>query len=128
MQVINIITKNGTRLITLADDNRHKVPEVEKFLQFLYRTNHSPNTITTYCYSLKAFYEFLELKDMTYDDVVQQNDEYGPIDFFQDFILYLQYPDYYRGIISFIGEKPAITNRSVNCILAAVRSPRGSVD
>lgn len=122
MQVINIITKNGTRLITLADDNRRKVPEVEKFLQFLYRTNHSPNTITTYCYSLKTFYEFLELKDMTYDDVVQQNDEYGPIDFFQDFILYLQYPDYYRGIISFMGEKPAITNRSVNCILAAVCS------
>ena len=49
MQVINIITKNGTRLITLADDNRHKVPEVENFLLFLYRTNHSPNPITTFC-------------------------------------------------------------------------------
>lgn len=122
MQIINITTKKGIKLITLADDNRRKIPEVEKFLQFLYRTNHSPNTITSYCYSLKAFYEFLEVKNMTYDDVVQQNDTYGPIDFFNEFILYLQYPDYSKGIIAYLGEQPAITNRSVNCILAAVCS------
>lgn len=122
MKIINITTKTGVKLITLADDNRRKIPEVEKFLQFLYRTNHSPNTIITYCYSLKKFYEFLELKDMTYDDVVQQNDDYGPIDFFQEFILYLQYPDYTKGIITFMGEEPAITNKSVNSILAAVCS------
>lgn len=122
MKVINITTKNGTKLITLADDNRQKVTEVEMFLKFLYKTGHSPNTIITYCYSLKAFYEFLELKDMNYDDVVQQSDNYGPIDFFQEFIMYLQYPDYYKGIITFSGEKPAITNKSVNCILAAVCS------
>ena len=59
---------------------------------------------------------------MNYDDVVQQSDHYGPIDFFQEFIMYLQYPDYYKGIITFSGEKPAITNKSVNCILAAVCS------
>lgn len=122
MKIINITTKTGVKLITLADDSRKKVKEVEKFLQFLYRTNHSPNTIITYCYSLKAFYEFLELKGMTYDDVVQQNDDYGPIDFFSEFIKYLQYPDHYQGIITFMGEEPAITNRSVNCILAAVCS------
>ena len=107
MKVINITTKNGAKLITLADDNRQKVTEVEMFLKFLYKTGHSPNTIITYCYSLKSFYEFLELKDMNYDDVVQQSDHYGPIDFFQEFIMYLQYPDYYKGIITFSGEKPA---------------------
>lgn len=122
MKIINITTKKGVKLITLADDNRHKVSEVENFLKFLYRTGHSPNTVITYCYSLKAFYEFLALKGMTYDDVVQQNDNYGPMDFFQEFILYLQYPDYYSGIITYAGEEPAITNRSVNCILAAVCS------
>ena len=122
MKTINITTKNGTRLITLADDNRRKVPEVENFLKFLYRTGHSPNTVIAYCRSLKLFYEFLELKGMTYDDVVQQNDDYGPIDFFQEFILYLQFPVYYSGITTYRGEEAAITNRSVNCILAAVCS------
>lgn len=122
MMTIKIRTSKGEDVITLADDNRKKIKEVEGFLQFLYKTGKSPNTIETYCYFLKHYYEFLEEMGMTYNDVFVENENYGPLDHFSDFIKYLQYPDYFRNIVHFEGEEPLLANSSVNNILAAVFS------
>lgn len=122
MMTIKIRTSKGDNVLTLADDNRHKIKEVEAFLQFLYKTGKSPATIEAYCYSLKHYYEFLEEKGITYNDVFVENENYGPLDHFSDFIKYLQYPEYFKGIIHFEGEEALLSNSSVNNILAAVFS------
>ena len=71
---------NGTELIRwhLLDDNYQLVKPVEGFLRFKQRGGSAIGTIKTYAEKLKAFWNFLELKQLGWQDFqVQHMAEFG---------------------------------------------------
>ena len=49
-------------LYILLDSQYKMVIPVMEFIKYLDNTGKAPNTIKTYCYHLKLFYEFIERK------------------------------------------------------------------
>lgn len=121
------INSRRGKIKILLDDNYKPVKPVNNFLKSMLNRGKSPNTITAYCYHLKIFFEFLQAIGITYDDVfADESSEKGPMDYFSDFIIYLQFPQFFGGkIINFNRDQevaPERTNATVNCIMAAVFS------
>ena len=84
------INSRRGKIKILLDDNYKPVKPVNNFLKSMLNRGKSPNTITTYCYHLKLFFEFLQNIGITYDDVyADESSEKGPMDYFSDFIIYL---------------------------------------
>ena len=126
MNAKQINTKRG-KVKILLDDDYKPVKPVNNFLKSMLNRGKSPNTITTYCFHLKLFFEYLQVIGINYDDVFGYDDsEKGPMDYFSDFIMYLQFPQFLSGkVINFDKKQelvPLRTNASINCILTAVFS------
>lgn len=69
MKVETIITKEGKKRYLLLDSNGEVVLPVAKFLKFKDNANNARNTLRRYCYDLKLYFEFLEQKEITYEEV-----------------------------------------------------------
>ncbi|CAK6476447.1 Tyrosine recombinase XerC [Peribacillus frigoritolerans] len=52
-------------LFILLDKNYEVVEPVLRYIKFLDNTGKAPNTIKTYCYHLKLFYEYMDQKEIT---------------------------------------------------------------
>ena len=100
MYTQKINTARGSILLLMDDDYRIVKP-VKAYFKFLYNKGKSPNTIITYCYHLKLYFEYLQEIGITYDQIFSDDlpDSKGPLDYFADFIMYLQYPNYFHKII-----------------------------
>lgn len=115
-----VITRRG-KIKILLDENYKVVLPVKKFLKYLDNKLMSPNTITTYCYHLKLYFEYLEEINIAYDEIFDDKDN-GALDYLSNFITYLQYPDYFKKRYHIGGEEPARTASTVNLIITAVLS------
>ena len=84
MKVEEIMTPDNRTRYMLVDDYGESVAPALKFIKFKDNADKARNTLKAYCYHLKAFFEFLQQKDMDYRDV--------GIDEMAEFMRWLQNP------------------------------------
>lgn len=84
MRVEQIITSDNKVRYLLVDQRGEIVLPVAKFLKYKDHTGTARNTLRSYCYALKLYFEFLEQKKMSYTDV--------GIDELAEFVRWLQNP------------------------------------
>lgn len=56
-------------LYILLDKNLDVIKEVLRYIKYLDNTGKAPNTIKSYCYRLKLFYDFLDQSDFSLNDI-----------------------------------------------------------
>lgn len=110
MKVQPLITsENKTRYI-LVDNSGEPVEPVLKFIKFKDNSGSARNTLRTYCYHLKLYFEFLEQKEINYRNV--------GIDEMAEFLRWLQNPFQNVKITSLQPMKPIRKPRTVNAIVS----------
>lgn len=99
-----------------------KIEECHSYIKHLDITNKSPNTLITYAKFLKIFYDYLDVIETPLEEFVKKKDDTHPgfLVNMQNFIVWLQYPDYSRGIIHTDGEKAKRDDGTVNTIVNTV--------
>lgn len=120
MKVQEIKTDRGIRYL-LLDENYKIVDEVYRYLKYLDASGKSPNTIKNYAYHLKIYYDYCVIVGLSPLNVFK-NSARKPVDFFCEFMLWLQYPDYAKGMIHYEKEQPIRNNRTINVIIGTVLS------
>ncbi|MED2841320.1 tyrosine-type recombinase/integrase [Bacillus wiedmannii] len=113
VQRVSVIGKQYS-LYLLLDKQYEIVEPVLRFIKYLDNTRKAPNTIKTYSYHLKLFYEYMEQKEITLD--VLNFEELA------NFVGWLRSP---RGDVKVIDFQPKEAKReetSVNSILTATIS------
>ena len=118
MKVQRIQVNNSYAYIVIDDDYK-PVTAVNKYLKYLYNIGKSPNTLRTYAYDLLSYLRFLKEKNIDLMDICCKPD-CGPIDILSEFVIWLQYPDYSRGICHIEKESSALCNKTVNHIMSIV--------
>lgn len=120
MKVQCIKNTTGTRYLLLGD-NYEPIDEVTRFLKFLDVCGKSPNTLRSYSYHLKLYYEYLASKNI---DALKLFDskKYKPVDILCSFMFWLQYPNSSNSYFDFQGEKCHRSNSSVNTIMSTILS------
>ena len=120
MKVQEINTPKGERYIVL-DNNYKVIPEIKEYLKFLDILDKAQNTLKNYAQNLKIFYEFLDEEKMDVEDIVKKDDKHpGPLQTLSNFIVWLQYPQRYKGIVVINGETQLRSNKTVNHIMTTV--------
>lgn len=109
MRVESLITPDGKTRYMLLDDAGEPVRPVLQYLKFLDRQRTARNTLRTYCYQLKLFFDFLEQSHLDYLQV--------GIDEMGDFLGWLQRPAVQMPRIP---AQPASPNRTPSTINLAV--------
>ena len=120
MKVQEINTPKGKRYI-LLDDEYKVVDKVKRFLKYLDNTGKSPNTLKNYAFHLKTYYEYMNNIDIEIKDLCNTSDK-GPVDILSEFMVYLQYPDTFNGIVHIDGEEAIRSDVTVNIIMDTVLS------
>lgn len=69
MRVEPLITAGNQTRYILVDKNYDPVEPVLRYLKFKDNSGAARNTLRTYCYQLKLFFEFLEQENLDYHDV-----------------------------------------------------------
>ena len=120
MKVQEVNTPKGVRYIVL--DNDYKVIEpIKEYLKFLDNLDKAQNTLKNYAQNLKIFYEFLDEENLVLEDIVLKDETHkGPLQTLSNFIVWLQYPKRYKGIIEINGEEQLRSNKTVNHIMTTV--------
>lgn len=118
MKVQSILTQRGTRYI-LLDDEYNSITDVNKYLKYLDNIGRSPNTQRSYAYNLLLFCQYMSQEDIPLKELCSNPDK-GPVEILSKFILWLQYPDYTKGIYHLGKESCHRSNSTVNHIMSAV--------
>ena len=118
MKVQKIKTENGFRYL-LLDDNFQIIDEVYRYLRFLDSTGKSPNTLRSYAYHLKLFYQYATENNLDIFELFN-NKKNKPIDILSNFMFWLQYPDTSRQQFHFEKENAKRSNNTVNLIVSTV--------
>lgn len=101
-------------LYLLLDEQYEVINPVMRFIKYLDNTHKSPNTIKTYCYHLKLFYEFMhqigiELKDVKFEELA-------------NFVGWLRTPSGNINVIELQPKEAKRQETTVNAVLNAVVS------
>jgi len=112
MQVEPVITAEGKTRYMLVDALDEPVRPVLQYLRFLDSQRTARNTLRTYCYHLKLFFEFLEEAHLDYFQV--------GIDDLGAFLHWLQRPTQHQQIIPLPSAPKARKPSSINQTLTAV--------
>jgi integrase len=118
MKVQEINTEKGKRYILIGDDYR-PVQVVNNYLKSLDIVQYSPNTLRSYAFYLKSFYEYMSLKGIdpltfTVDRNIRK------IDVLANFISWLQYPESAFSNTPISPDGPRVCNRTINNTMVAV--------
>lgn len=112
MRVITLCTKEGkTRYMLLNNDNE-PVQSVLQYLKFKDNIGASRNTLRSFSYHLKLFFEFLEQINKDYRDI--------GIDEMADFMRWLQNPHQDVKVSSIFPKQPIRKAKTVNIIINTV--------
>lgn len=120
MKVQLVETDRGNRYLLLNDEYA-VVDEVHRYLIYLESCGRSPNTLRSYAYDLKAFYEYMNSEVIPIKGLFT-NPNRKPVDILSDFMLWLQYPDSTKGIFHIKGEDCKRSNKTLNHIMESVLS------
>lgn len=69
MEVVKVKTYDGKERYYLADSDGLPIEAVLKFIRFKDNTNYSRNTLRMYCQHLKLYFEYLEQREINFQDV-----------------------------------------------------------
>jgi len=111
VQKIKLPTTDETTWILIGDDFLPVNP-VNDYLRFLEALERSPNTIQSYAYHLKLFWEFTSQKHINWKEIEELQ--------LADFILWLRSPD--PRVVSIESQEAKRTESTINTILSAVYS------
>jgi len=106
------LPENGNVTWMVLGDDLLPVEPIQKYLSYLEKLEKSPNTIQSYAYHLKLFWEFLSDSKLDWKNV--------PLEKRADFIHWLRSPD--TKVIPLEPQKAKRTERTVNTIITAVSS------
>lgn len=106
-----IISENKIRYM-LVDQHGEMVMPVMKFLKYKDNSGTARNTLRSYCYALKLYFEFLEQKKLPYTDV--------GIDELAEFVRWLQNPYQHVKVTSIHNVSRGRKARSINIYLDKV--------
>ncbi|MGE6964086.1 site-specific integrase [Bacillus thuringiensis] len=84
MRVEEVIISDHKIRYLLVNQYGEMIMPVMKFLKYKDNTGTARNTLRSYCYALKLYFEFLEQKELSYTDV--------GIDELAEFVRWLQNP------------------------------------
>lgn len=112
MKVEQIITTDNKIRYVLMDQYGEIVMPVMKFLKYKDNTGTARNTLRSYCYALKLYFEFLEQKGISYTNV--------GINELAEFVRWLQNPFQHVKITSIHNTLKKRKERSINIYLDKV--------
>lgn len=112
MKVQEVSLKNGEKSYLLVDKDGVPIYPVAKYMKYLDLSGKSINTIKTYCYSLKAFYEFLTITEIDYSEV-----NFSTL---THFVGWLRIPYNHEKIILLSPQKAKRSEKSCNLIVTVV--------
>lgn len=119
MYVQKVITKDNKIRYMLLDDNDNIIEPVLRYLKYLDSRRMALNTLKNYAYHLKAYFEYLQEIDCSYDCITDDNKE---LDILSGFISFLMRYDL-KVIYTEYAERPERRNAAtINAILSAVLS------
>lgn len=129
MYVKEVKNQNNKPMYLLYDNNGKIIIPAYRFILHLARTNNSKNTLKSYAYRLKLFYDWLSYTGLDYIDIVNGRDQThkSPLEYLSDFIMWLKYPDYTSKIYPINNEsKPTMVakrkNKTINQIMSTIYS------
>ena len=111
MEVVKVLTDEGKERYYLNNGDNLPVKSVLKFIKFKDNTNYARNTLKAYCEHLKLYFEYLEQRNLNFDNV--------NIDDLALFVNWLQNP--YKSL-KIIPAKPIDTARSSRTVNAIVNT------
>ena len=109
-----VVEEKSYPLYILLDKNFEVVEPVKRYIKYLDNTGKAPNTIKTYCYHLKLFYEFMSQRGIGLEDL-----EFEEL---ANFLGWLRNPTGNVKVIDLQPKKAKREETSVNAILNAVTS------
>lgn len=112
MKVETIITKDNRERYILVDNNGELVLPVNRFLKFKDNAGKARNTLRAYCYHLCSFFNFLEQKNISYENV--------GIEDIATFMRWLQTVEKNDKIINITGAQRKISNTTINTYVSTV--------
>ncbi|HDX9614602.1 TPA: tyrosine-type recombinase/integrase [Bacillus toyonensis] len=112
MKVEQIVTIDNKIRYALVDQHGEMVMPVMKFLKYKDNTGTARNTLRSYCYALKLYFEFLEQKRISYMNV--------GIDELAEFVRWLQNPFQHVKVTSIHNNLKKRKARSINIYLDKV--------
>lgn len=112
MRVQEVSLENGGKSYLLIGNDGMPIYPVAKYLKYLDLSGKSINTIKTYCYSLKAFYEFLAVIETDYSAL-----NFGTL---IHFVGWLRTPYNHEKVISLSPPKAIRSEKSCNLITTVV--------
>ena len=119
MEIRFIKTKLDNTLPVLLDDNGAPIMPVVNYMKFLLGGKKSSNTISSYCYRLKHYFEWLKYRNLTYLEAIEEEKF---VDNIIDFKYWLLYGEYDSKIIPIGGYEQKSSEQTVNLILNTVFS------
>lgn len=112
MKVQEVLLDDHKRMYLLLDDKFMPVMPVAKYLKYLDNTGKSPNTLKTYCYALKLYFEYLDEINTNYSKI--------NISILSDFVAWLRNPHNSSKVISIQPVKAKRTEKTVNLTITVV--------
>ncbi|MPM29327.1 Tyrosine recombinase XerC [bioreactor metagenome] len=112
MEVVKVRTDEGKERYYLADSDGLPIEAVLKFIRFKDNTNYSRNTLRMYCQHLKLYFEYLEQREINFQDVT--------IDDLALFVNWLQNPYESLKVIPVRPTDTARSPRTVNVVINSV--------
>jgi len=112
MRVVTILTVDNGKRYMLVDDTGDIIEPVARYLKFRDNTGTARNTLRTYCYHLKLYFEFLGQMDMKYTEI--------GIDGLAAFVRWLQSPYGKDNVLPITQTVSPRTAKSINQIITAV--------
>lgn len=122
MNLRKITNSDGKPMYLLIDDKGIVNQAALSYIKSLGSRKYSPNTMETNAYHLKIFFTWLELKGLTYLDIIQDPSptHKGAFEYLSDYKLWLEYPDYNDKITPINGYKAARKISSINQMIDCV--------
>ncbi|MEC0301137.1 tyrosine-type recombinase/integrase [Peribacillus frigoritolerans] len=106
-----VIPSGEKRWIVLANEIEPVIP-IMKYIKYLDSLGKAPNTLKSYCYHLKLYWEFLLSHDKSYKEV--------DLNLLASFIGWLRMPQQNGKVKYLYGEKAKRRERSINIIVSCV--------
>lgn len=119
MKVQKLDIGNNQHRYLLLDDEFNVVEPVKRYLKFLDNINRAENTLKSYAYHLKIYFEYLNAIGLSFDEISSEGN--NPIEILGNFASWLENPTIINEKIAYLTPPEAKrSNQTINLIIIAV--------